>query len=282
MKKINEDSLLPPLKEKWRGLLQALAGRESLLAGCSGGTDSSFLLYAAANALPGRVLAVTADHPLMKRSDLLSARETTQTLGVPWQALPMDVLGAPEIAQNTPDRCYFCKRMIFSALRELAEEKGLVCIADGSNADDAGEFRPGKRAALELGVWQPLFEAGLNKGEIRQLARAAGLANWNRPASGCLATRFPYHARLTPEALCAVEKGEALLAEAGFAAARLRHHGLICRIEVPKEQLPRLAKSAHGLIPPLRQLGFTYICADLEGFKSGSMDAELNRKGVVL
>ncbi|MCL2817352.1 MAG: ATP-dependent sacrificial sulfur transferase LarE [Clostridiales bacterium] len=273
MNKINEELLPAPLREKWRKLAQALASKNSLLVACSGGVDSGFLLYAAAAALNGRMLAVTAAHPLMKKADIEAACETAGALGISWQALPLPLLQKPEVAQNSPERCYHCKKMVFSALLKLAKENGLACVADGKNADDEQERRPGNRAALELGVWQPLFEAGLTKEDIRQLARAAGLKSWNRPASPCLATRFPYNTALTPEDLSAVEKGEEILNEAGFATVRLRHHGHICRIEIPKEELPLLAEKTDVLTPLLRELGFTYICADLGGFKSGSMDS---------
>ena len=275
MKELNLDLLPLDLQEKWFLLQTLLKTKKNILVACSGGVDSSFLLYAASIALPEKVFAVTINHELMTKKEQAAAFATVKELRTPWQSLSVDLLDIPEVAQNSVDRCYHCKKFLFGTLLDLAKKKGVSAIAEGKNYDDDKAYRPGNRAAEELGIFQPLFEAKLTKQDIRTISKTANISVWARPATPCIATRFPYGTKLTPEKLMQVEKGEEILYKMGFETCRLRHHGDTCRIEVPADELPLLLQKSEELIQPLTELGFVYICADLGGYKSSNMDINL-------
>ena len=275
MNKINPEDLAPELREKWKNLQCLLKAKQAILVACSGGVDSSFLLYAATVALPEKVFAITINNVLMPKKETQLAFDTVKEMRTPWQSLQMDILSIPEISHNSIDRCYHCKKFLFTAVKELAVQKGIDTIAEGKNFDDQKFFRPGNRAAEELGLFQPLFEAKLTKQDIRDLAKAAGLSFWSRPAAPCLATRFPYNTDLTLEKLEQVENGEEILRKLGFEVFRLRHHGDLCRIEVPTSEIPELLAKSKSLLPALAELGFSHVCVDLNGYKSGSMDRDV-------
>jgi len=178
---------------------------------------------------------------------------------------------------NPPNRCYFCKSELYTVLRKVAAEEGFSAIVDGSNADDVGDHRPGMAAARERGVRSPLMEAGLTKEEVRALSKALGLPTWDKPAQACLSSRFPYGDRITPEKIAQVERAEASLRALGFRQLRVRHHGTIARIEIPKEEIPALfAKGLSDEVARhIKEAGFHYVALDLEGFRSGSMNEVL-------
>ena len=247
----------------------------SVLVAYSGGVDSTLLLWAALDALgPGRVLAVTASSPIFARRELAAAEDTIRRLGAHHRFVPTRQLEDEQFVQNSPRRCYFCKREMFTLLAEVARDEGLDWIVEGSNLDDRDEYRPGTQAVQELDVRSPLEEAGLTKAEIRSLSRRAGLPAWDRPAQTCLATRFPYGTPITSEGLARVEAAETILREMGFGELRVRHHGSIARIEVAAEQVARLAQPevAAQVVVGFKRLGYIYVTLDLAGYRRGSLD----------
>lgn len=259
------------LTRKYQKLLERLREAEGVLVAFSGGIDSSLLLKAALLA-NSRVLAVTGSSPLRPRRELAAACELVKELGAPHLVIETTELADPEFRQNPENRCYLCKKRLCTQLKAIAQEHGLELVADGSNVDDLGEYRPGMQALLESGVVSPLAEVGLAKREIRQLARELALPNWDKPSAPCLATRFPYHTALTSEALAQVENGEAALEELGFSQFRLRHHGTIARIEVPPAEFETLLAARERILAALKPLGYQFVTLDLEGFRSGCFD----------
>ncbi len=248
-----------------------------VLVAYSGGVDSAFLAWAAHQALGSSMLAVIADSPSLARSQLADAMAFAREHQIPLEAVATHELDRPEYARNDAQRCFFCKDELFTLMERERAERGFQAIAYGVNVDDQGDFRPGQRAAGLHGVAAPLLEAGLGKQEIRELARRAGLRIWDKPASACLSSRIEYGRAVTSEALRQVEEGEDALRALGFRQVRVRHHGQIVRIEIAVEELP------HALSPTMaaefarifKALGFTYVTLDLEGFRSGSMNAVL-------
>ena len=261
------------LEEKWP-LLSAFLweqGQGGLLLAYSGGVDSALLAEAAWRILGSKVLLTYFDMPLNGAEDRRQAVALAQKQGWPYQVVEADPLQMPEVAANGRRRCYFCKSYLYRLLQRQAEAVGMAALADGVNCDDLTVYRPGNFAAEQVGVLHPLAAAGFHKADIRLLARHWRLPNWNRPASPCLASRFPYDQPLTVENLRLVEAGEKIIAGYGFTPLRLRVHGDIARIEAPKEMLPQLIQEQE-MIEDLRQLGFRYITVDAQGLRSGSMD----------
>jgi uncharacterized protein len=260
-------------------LYEIITGLNSVAVAYSGGTDSSYLLAVCLDALgTERVLALTADSPLTPRTEMDDARALAIELGARHQVLPSDDLSIPSIVANPPDRCYHCKFTRFDALREIARAEGLASLVHGENADDAQDYRPGSRAAEELGVRAPLREVGLTKAEVRQLSRERGLPSWSKPANACLASRFPYGTRLTVEGLTRVEAAEEALRRTwGLRQLRVRDHYPVARLEVPAGEIPRLARPENraAAVEALRSLGYRYVTLDLIGYRMGSLNDEL-------
>ena len=260
-------------------LRQIIASLDSVAVAYSGGTDSSYLLAVCMDVLgPDRVLALTADSPLTPRAEMEDARRLASELGARHQVLPSDELSIPTIVANPPDRCYHCKFTRFEALQNVARSEGLANLVHGENADDVQDYRPGSRAAKELGVRAPLREAGLTKSEVRGASRERGLPTWDRPANACLASRFPYGTRLTVEGLARVESAEDILRHIwGLRQLRVRDHFPVARLEVPADEIPRLvmAKNRDAAIKALRRLGYRYVTLDLAGYRMGSLNDEL-------
>ncbi|MGI5906563.1 MAG: ATP-dependent sacrificial sulfur transferase LarE [Candidatus Pararuminococcus gallinarum] len=250
-------------------------GKDGLCIAFSGGVDSGLLLGIAAQ-LPIRVHAVTFATQLHPAVDLEAARAMAHELGVIHTILPIDELSDEGILMNPHDRCYRCKRLLFSKLREYAEEQGLGCVMDGTNADDLTEYRPGLRALAELKVVSPLAELGLHKSQVRELAQAMGMSIAQKPSSPCLATRLPYGTRITPQALAQIEQGESFLKDNGFQVCRLRVYGDTARIEILPDDFHRMMELREDVIQYIKGLGFSYVTLDLEGFRSGSMDVHIN------
>ena len=240
----------------------------------SAGADSSLLLKAARDVLGDRAVAVTVSSPFVPARELAEAAAFCEALGTRHLVLDVDVLAIPGVAENPPERCYLCKRALFTRIGEAAAGLGLAWVAEGSNADDLKDYRPGMRALRELGVRSPLLEAGLTKAEIRALSKELGLPTWDKPAMACLATRFETGRPLTPEALARVERAEAWLAAQGFRQLRVRVHGELARLELDPAGLERLRDPAavREVHAALRSFGFRFVTLDLGGYRMGSMN----------
>ena len=263
--------------EKYARLLDILRGCGSVAVAFSGGVDSALLLRAARDALGERSLALTAVMEAVPERDLHDARAFAVSLGVRHIEVRPDVLSLPEFVNNPPDRCYHCKKRIFSLLGATAAAEGMAVLAEGSNVDDLGDYRPGMRAIEELHVASPLREAGLTKAEIRAISHELGLPGWNKPSCACLASRFAYGEHIDAERLRAVDEAEQLLRALGFGQLRVRVHGRLARIELGRDELRHMLDPgiAEYVTAQLKRLGFAYVTMDLEGFRSGSMNETL-------
>ena len=271
----------PAAAAKLARLERILSRCGSALIAFSGGVDSTFLLAVARDVLGDRAVAATVAFPAVPAAEVKEARALARRIGARHVVVKADeLLDLEGFAGNPPDRCYHCKKAILSKLGAVARRRGLACIIEASNTDDAGDYRPGRRAVRELGARSPLVEAGISKKDVRELSRARGLPTWSKPSAACLASRIPYGERITRARLSRIEKGEAVLAAAGFSPARLRDHGGVARIEVPPEEMPRLlgAGLRRRIAQKLKALGFRYAAADLEGYRSGSMNETLRGK----
>jgi pyridinium-3,5-biscarboxylic acid mononucleotide sulfurtransferase len=266
------------LHERLAELERILAPHGSALVAFSGGVDSSLALAVAARALPKeKVLAVTSNNETYLPSELDLAREFADSLGVEHLLVDTRELDNPNYASNPTNRCYFCKSTLYTDLANLAAEKGYACVVDGANKDDEGDYRPGRKAARELGVVSVLSEAGMTKAEVRELAKHLELPTWDKPALACLSSRFPYGQEITPEKLSQVARAEEYLRREGFLQVRVRHHGEIARLEVGPEELERAFAMREEISAELLDAGFLYVTLDLAGYKPGSLNAALEK-----
>ena len=259
-------------EEKEKTLAVLLEKCMPLAVAFSGGVDSTYLLHEAVKAGKEKVTALIMKTPSVPERELNEAVAFCKSRDISFFVLPADPFSAEGFRENGRDRCYICKHFLFSALLEKAKEEGIPFVADGTNADDTKEFRPGLKALKELDIRSPLAEAGLTKKEIRELSEKEGLPTWNKPSFSCLATRFPYGEELTVEKLRRTEAAENLLAELGFTQRRVRVHGNLARIEVLPAEIPLLLERRDMISSRLEELGFLYTTVDLKGFRSGSMD----------
>ena len=264
------------LDGKRRRLRDELEATGGVMVAFSGGADSTFLLAAAAEALGERAVAATGVSPSLAEHELADARLLAGELGVRHVVVATHELERPGYAANGPDRCYFCKSELFDLLVPLAQIEGLA-LAVGTNTDDLGDWRPGQRAAQEHGVLTPLVAAGFSKADVREASRRMGLRTADKPAAACLASRVAYGVQVTSGRLSRIERAEALLRSFGLSQLRVRDHGDLARIEVPLEALATLVQPERRdrLVAGLHELGFSYVTLDLEGFRSGSMNAAL-------
>jgi pyridinium-3,5-biscarboxylic acid mononucleotide sulfurtransferase len=266
------------LEPKIKHLREILATHNRLIVAYSGGVDSAFLAWMAHDVLGDRMLAVIADSASLARTHLEDALTFAREHAIPVEVVETQELENPAYTRNDAMRCFHCKDELFTVLERYRKNKdssgGFDAIAYGVNTDDQGDFRPGQQAARQHDVLAPLVEAGLNKAEIRELARQANLRVWDKPASACLSSRLEYGRAVTPEALTVIEQGEDALRGLGFRQFRVRHHGEIVRIEIAPEELPRAltTEMSRQFTAVFKRLGFKFVTLDLEGFRSGSMN----------
>ena len=262
------------LENKRKKLEQILDKMGNVAVAFSGGVDSALLLAVAARMYHVKLIAVTATSVSYAENEKNDAQRFAQRMGVKHRYLDFDQMSIPEFVANGPERCYYCKKGIFSAIQAYVAEEGFTNVVDGSNADDSKTYRPGSKALTELGVRSPLQEAGLSKAEIRKLSREKGLFTASKPSHSCLASRIQYGESITPEKLARIEQAEEFLANLGFTHIRVRSYGTLARIEVEPSQVALMAQvnTRNKIIARLTELGYNYVTLDLAGFRSGSMD----------
>lgn len=272
----------PDLDSKAAALDARLAALGSVLVAYSGGVDSAFLAITAARVLGPRAICITADSPSYPDRHREIALETARAFGLRHEIIQTSEIERPEYRANPANRCYYCKHELYTHLAGIARARSIAAVVDGSNADDRGDYRPGRQAAREFGVVSPLDEAGLTKVEIRELAKRAGLPTWNEPASACLSSRIPYHSEVTPEKLRRIEAAERVLRRLGFRVFRVRHHDTIARLELGRDEISRALQPAlaDALDRELRALGYAHVTVDLRGYRLGSLNEALSLRPV--
>jgi uncharacterized protein len=261
---------------KAQALRDVLVSLGSVVVAYSGGADSAYLAYAADQALGDRALAVTADSPSYPDHHRRAAIDIARRFGLRHEIIQTDELARPEYRANPANRCYYCKHELYTHLARIASDRRAV-VVDGNNADDRGDYRPGRQAAREFGVRSPLDEVGLSKVEIRALSRVAGLPSWDQPASACLSSRIPYHSEVTVEKLRIIEDAEAAIGALGFRVYRVRHHDDTARIEIARDEMARAADPATStaIVEALKALGYRHVTLDLQGYRTGSLNEAL-------
>jgi len=263
-----------PLKKKLANLKQLIQNLQSVMVAYSGGVDSTLLLGIAREVLKDKVKAIIARSLLHPAREYESAQRIAREIGVPCFTIHTEELKIPEFIQNHPDRCYHCKKELFTKILIFAQGMGIENVVEGTNSDDIHDFRPGMKALVELRIRSPLKEVGLTKADIRLISRELGLITWDKPSYSCLASRFPYGEKINPNDLQRVEKAEGYLHQKGFRQLRLRIHRDLVRIEVAPEEISRFMENSlrSQILNHLKNIGFTYITLDLEGYRTGSMN----------
>jgi pyridinium-3,5-biscarboxylic acid mononucleotide sulfurtransferase len=269
-------AIAPQIEEHLQRLLDIFKEMGSVLVAFSGGIDSALVLKIAHEALSGRAAAVTSFSPAVAASELESSRRIAREIGAPHHIITSKVTDRPEFYQNSPQRCYACKEDLYANGARLARNLGLRWLANGTNLDDLKDFRPGLEAAKAFGIRSPLVEAGLGKTAVRQLSKALGLAEWDKPADACLSSRVPFGTWITVERLDRIEQAEEILKREGFPQVRVRYHGEVARIELPPGDFDRLLDPVlrEKLVSAIQQIGFRYVTMDLQGYRQGSLNPE--------
>ncbi len=266
----------PATQQKLDDLRHVLSELESVVVAYSAGVDSTLVLRVAHDVLGENVLAATGLSDTYPEEEMAEARALAQELGVEHVMMRTEELTDPRYAMNSHQRCFFCKNELYGKLRELADERGVMHIVDGTNADDVGDHRPGLRAAREIGVRSPLQEVGMTKDEIREISNELGLRTWDKPAFACLSSRFPYGTPITVEKLKQVATAERAIRELGFRGFRVRHHDTVARLEVDPDDFPRVVELHSEIVAKLRAAGYRFVTLDLQGYRSGSLNEGLS------
>jgi len=275
----------PPSAEKEQALRRTLASWPAVIVAYSGGVDSAYLGWVATQVLGRRALCITADSPSYPERHRALAIRIAEDFGFEHEIIRTDEMARPEYRANPANRCYYCKHELYTHLSAIARARGIPAIADGSNADDRGDYRPGRQAAREFGVVSPLDASGLTKAEIRELSRRAGLPTWDEPASACLSSRIPYFSEVTDKKLRMIEQAEAVLRELGFRVCRVRHHGeddAIARLEIGRDEMARALEPdvADTIDRALRAIGYRHVTLDLRGYRLGSLNDALRLRQI--
>jgi len=271
----------PALEEKYGALRRILDEMQSLVIGYSGGVDSTLLLKVAVDQLGGKTLAMIGRSETYPTREFEEALALAQSIGARYEIVQTEETDVLKFQENPPDRCYYCKTELFGKLREIAQREGILWIADGTITDDLGDFRPGMRARSEGEVRSPLLEAGFSKAEVRELSRHLGLSTWDKPSFACLSSRFPYGTPILRDNLSRVDAAETFLRDSGFRRFRVRFHDdSTARVEVDPTEIERLVKEPlrGELVARFKQLGFTYVTLDLQGYRTGSMNELLTEE----
>ncbi|UTR11924.1 ATP-dependent sacrificial sulfur transferase LarE [Evansella sp. LMS18] len=268
------------LKEKNQKLSEIIQSMDSILVAFSGGVDSTFLLARIYEEVGDKVLAVTAASETFPTREFEEAVALAGVIGAPHFTIDIKEFENENFVANNPDRCYHCRDGLYHRLSAIAVEKGYPYIVDGTNASDTGDYRPGMKATREKGVRSPLLEAGLTKDDIRILSKNMGLKTWNKPSFACLSSRIPYGTRITKKAIDQLDIAENYLFSLGFYQVRVRHHDNIARIEVLKEEFPKILEHQEEIFERFKEIGFQYVTLDLNGYRTGSMNEVLKEAGI--
>lgn len=277
-----ETAVAPEVHEREQALRQLVSTFDSAIVAFSGGVDSAYLAWITHEVLGEKALAVTADSASYPERHRSLANTVAGQFALPHLVIQTGELERPEYRANPVNRCYYCKHELYTHLTTLAHDRGFAVVFDGNNADDRGDYRPGRQAAKEFGVRSPLDEVGLTKAEIRALSRRAGMSTWDEPASACLSSRIPYHTEVTDEKLRQIERAEVILHELGFRVCRVRHHDKVARIEIGANEMARALEPEvrDAIVRSFKEIGYQFVTLDLQGYRLGSLNEPIRLRAI--